>query len=133
MQSRDAIGRHVLADLHGIPVTSLRDRGLLLATLREALTREGFHILRQVSHSFPGEIAGATGVFLLGESHAAFHSYPEFEYLSVDIFSCGSADPAAAVAYVEAVLRPSRVHLSSHDRGLLPHFHRAAVHESPDG
>lgn len=131
MQSRDAIGRHVLADLHGIPEDRLRDRGLLLATLREALTKEGFHILRQVSHSFPGEIAGVTGVFLLGESHAAFHSYPEFEYLSVDIFSCGAADPAAAIDHITAALGPSRVHLSSHDRGLLHYFHGAAGPRMP--
>ena len=40
---------------------------------------------------FPGYNSGVTGVFILSESHAAFHSYPEYRYLAVDIFSCGNS------------------------------------------
>lgn len=32
---------------------------------------------------------GITGVVLLAESHIALHSWPELNYLAIDIFTCG--------------------------------------------
>lgn len=111
------IGRHLLADLYGITGDRLRNRSNLLSILREALLREGFHILRQSSFTFPGDHAGVTGVFLLGESHAAFHTYPEFGYMSLDIFSCGRADPVPVVHRVCDALGAAEMDLSTHERG----------------
>lgn len=117
MPSPRDIGRHVLADLYGIAEDRLRNRSELLSMFREALLREGFHILRQSSFTFPGDHAGVTGVFLLGESHAAFHTYPEFGYMSLDIFSCGRADPASVVHRVSDALGAAHMDLSTHRRG----------------
>lgn len=117
MPPSGAIGQHVLADLYGIAADRLQNKPELLSVLREALMQEGFHILRQSSFAYPGEHAGVTGVFLLGESHAAFHTYPEFEYMSLDIFSCGKADPSSVARRVGEVLAATYIDLSTHGRG----------------
>jgi S-adenosylmethionine decarboxylase len=49
-----------------------------------------------------------TGVFLLAESHASYHTYPEFGFLAVDFFTCGSCDPLAVAAHVLDALAPAR-------------------------
>lgn len=40
---------------------------------------------------------GVTGFFLLSESHCSYHTYPENDYIAVDIFTCGK-DPGDVTA-----------------------------------
>lgn len=99
-----AIGRHVVADLQDVDPALLRDAELLLATVHDALIDAGFTIISEETHRFGAPGFGVTGFLLLSESHAAFHSYPEFRYLALDVFSCGAADPHEAVAAIAARL-----------------------------
>ncbi len=46
---------------------------------------------------------------LLEESHAAVHSYPEHEYLALDIFACGSIDPSTVMDALVSELDPTAV------------------------
>lgn len=56
------------------------------AIFRAALCRAGAHIVADASHQFPG--GGSTCVFVLSESHAALHTWPETGTVNIDIFSC---------------------------------------------
>lgn len=85
-----AVGEHVLADFHGVAPTLLQDSDLLMALLDRCLKRSSFRVLARRCHKFRTGGEGVTGFFLLSESHAAFHSYPERRYIAVDVFSCGS-------------------------------------------
>lgn len=31
-----------------------------------------------------------TGLYLLSESHLSYHTYPETNYISIDVYTCGS-------------------------------------------
>src|SRR4051812_7432542 len=48
-------------------------------------------ILAAHKHDFPG--GGMTGVVILGESHAAIHTWPEMDRAWVELATCG--DPAS--------------------------------------
>jgi S-adenosylmethionine decarboxylase len=111
------IGKHVLADLYGVEPAILESERDLMHLLRDALIRAQFTIVGQLSHKFPGGGAGVTGIILLSESHAAFHTYPEFGYMALDIFSCGAADPEEALGYMSDVLQPERCHMALERRG----------------
>ncbi len=99
-------GSHLLADLYGVNPSLLVDEQELMKMLFDALVRANFHIINQLSYKFPSGGAGVTGMFLLSESHATFHTYPERNYMAVDIFSCGQADPQTALSIVIEVLQP---------------------------
>lgn len=58
----------------------------IVRTFAAALEGAGAHVVEAVSHSFPG--AGLTSVFILSESHAVLHTWPETGTVNVDIFSC---------------------------------------------
>ena len=98
------IGTHAIADLCGVEPNLLRDHELLRLLVRDALNVSGFTIITEAIHRFGAPGFGVTGFFLLSESHAAFHSYPEFGYLALDIFSCGAADPQAVITMVRGRL-----------------------------
>ncbi|MBW8867146.1 MAG: adenosylmethionine decarboxylase [Acidobacteria bacterium] len=53
-----------------------------------ALRRAGATIVKGVCHDFPG--AGLTCVFILSESHAVLHTWPETGTVNIDIFSCST-------------------------------------------
>lgn len=111
------LGRHLLADYFGVAPARLRDARALMGALRRALVAEGFDIRRSASHTFQGGGRGVTGFFLLAQSHAAFHSYPEYGYLALDIYCCGNQEPRVVARALRHTLRPRRVEYALRPRG----------------
>ena len=90
-----------------------------MRVLCSALKEAGFHILRKTgSYQFEKGGQGVTGFVLLAESHAAFHSYPEWGYMALDIYSCGRHDPRPIAKIVQAYLCPKKVVRIFRKRGL---------------
>jgi S-adenosylmethionine decarboxylase len=58
----------------------------IAATFGDALRRAGATIVQAIAHDFPG--TGLTCVFILSESHAVLHTWPETGTINIDIFSC---------------------------------------------
>ena len=115
-----SIGTHMLVDMHGVQAKLLADEQLLVELLVNSLHEAGFNVISHFSHKFPGDQSGVTAMALLSESHAAFHSYPEYEVLAMDIFSCGSANLEEVLRAIVAALRPTRVAKSTTPRGMKP-------------
>jgi S-adenosylmethionine decarboxylase len=63
---------------------------------------------------------GVSGVAVLAESHISVHTWPEHNFAAFDIFMCGEAEPERAAAALQDALRPSRIELTEHRRGILP-------------
>jgi S-adenosylmethionine decarboxylase len=83
----DFYGRHLTVDMVRCGV-DLDDANLVKQHMTGAIERIGATILGVLEHKF--EPQGLTQVFLLSESHASVHTYPEFRSCFVDIFTCGS-------------------------------------------
>lgn len=116
-QDIHSVGTHVLVDMYGVRAELLADERLLSDLLLSSLEQSGFNVIKLVSHKFPGHQAGVTAIALLSESHATFHTYPEYGLLAMDIFSCGSANPGSALNAIVAALAPTRVEKSETMRG----------------
>ena len=110
------LGRHLLADLHGIAPALLTQTGQLEAILRQAALRAGARILHSHFHSF-GAAMGVTGVVLLAESHISIHTWPEAGFAAADIFMCGDARPELALAWIREALDASHCEIRTLIRG----------------
>ena len=104
--SGEVLGRHLIVDMTGLSPAVLRDGDRIMRVLKDALALAGFHLIRSVEHHFVERGAGFTGMVLLAESHAAVHTYPEREYLALDIFACGSIDPSRVMDALVSELGP---------------------------
>jgi S-adenosylmethionine decarboxylase len=63
---------------------------------------------------------GITGVVLLAESHIALHSWPEYGYVAIDIFTCGEkAFPYKSLDYLKEIFKPKKVQIKKIRRGEL--------------
>jgi S-adenosylmethionine decarboxylase len=109
-----APGLHLLIDFWGGEQPSDLDRVERL--LRTAASACGATVLDVRVHGF-GDGGGITGVAILAESHISLHTWPERDYIALDIFLCGNRDPKPALEALRLALRPGRVKVSSHCRG----------------
>ena len=117
-QKKTLIRFHGIAEIRGVDQEKLKDPNFLMDNLRDSLIYSSFTILEEKVMKFPGIDSGVTGFFILSESHAAFHSYPEYEYISLDIFSCGLASPFDAIKYFSKLINAKHFEIDSIERGL---------------
>lgn len=111
-------GKHLLADFFGVAAEKLRDRKKLMRVLCASLKKNGFSIIRKTgSYKFEGGGQGVTGFVLLAQSHAAFHSYPEWNYIALDVYSCGGYDPEPIAKAMGQYLEPRRTRIVFQKRG----------------
>lgn len=89
-----APGVHLLIDFWG--AEHLQDKAHIKEALKKAAEACGATVLKIVLHSF-GKGAGMTGVAVLAESHISIHTWPEINYIALDVFMCGSCDPHKSV------------------------------------
>jgi S-adenosylmethionine decarboxylase len=80
-------GKHFLASYLECNRTALTNIEGLLNALEKGVLASGATILSQATYVFPP--SGLTAVYLLSESHASIHTYPEFGACFVDLFTCG--------------------------------------------
>jgi len=63
---------------------------------------------------------GLTGVVLLAESHIFISTWPEINYVAIDIFTCGEkAFPYKALDYLKKEFKPKKVKINEIKRGLM--------------
>lgn len=110
------VGQHGLLDLYGVEQTIARDQARISEYLIEAANIAQATILKSHFHSFGGH-GGVTGVLLLSESHMSIHTWPEYNFVAIDIFMCGQHQIEPAVSYLQKVFAPEKVDFQLCERG----------------
>ncbi len=83
-----SLGQQLIVELYGCDRTLLDDPSRLERILTESISRAGGTIIRPCFHHFSPH--GVTGVVVIAESHVAIHTWPEFGYCALDVFTCGT-------------------------------------------
>lgn len=109
-------GRHILVDLYGCNPTTLNDVQRLKQILQESARRAKCTIVGELFHQFAPQ--GTSGVVVIAESHLSIHTWPEEQYASADLFTCGDeTDPWAAYEYLRAGLEATDADYQEIKRG----------------
>ena len=110
-------GTHLLLEFWG--AKNLTRLKLVERALSAAVKACGATLLEMSLHRF-SPYGGISGVAVIKESHLSIHTWPEFKYAAIDIFTCGNrATPHKALAYLREVYRPQRVEVREIERGRL--------------
>lgn len=93
-----------------------------IRTIKKALVQavdvSGATLLKIELHKFSPQ--GVLGIALIAESHISIHTWPEYQYAAIDIFTCGNkVDPYRAVASLKSSFKPKRIQLLEIKRGIL--------------
>ena len=114
-----SLGRHLLLELHDCGSEILNNLETVKAALVEAAKRAEATIIDVVFHEF--NPFGISGVVVIAESHLSIHTWPEYRYAAVDIFSCGdSLKPGEAASYLVDQFQASRASCVEVKRGVFP-------------
>jgi len=102
------VGNEISAVFFGVDLKIINDTEFLFKTLREGLEKEKFGILDFKEHRF--EPQGYTVTFILSESHLAIHTYPEYNSIAFQIYTCRSPDDGIITYnhFIEKV-KPQRI------------------------
>lgn len=115
----EGLGRHLVADFYGCPPVKLSNISALFKILKDAAKAANVEIIGEYGKKFdwPG---GVSVVLIIKESHLSIHTWPEFGYAAIDIYTCGkSIDPWKALEVVRAELIPETVTIMEVKRGLM--------------
>jgi len=108
------VGNNICCVMHGVSENILNDYLLLKKILIKALEKDNFGVLEEVSHKF--EPVGFSIVVLLSESHASIHTYPEYNSLVFNLYSCRcSGDGKKVVKFLKEGLNPGDVEFFERD------------------
>ncbi|MTI29827.1 polyamine aminopropyltransferase [Xanthovirga aplysinae] len=99
-----ALGRHIIVELYKCDPEILRDVVLVRKRMEEAAQEAGATIINSTFHHFSP--LGVSGVVVIQESHLAIHTWPEYGYAAVDLFTCGnSVNPWASYQYLKQAFK----------------------------
>ena len=80
------LGKHAIIDLSECDIEILKNSDLIQDILVRAADLARVTIVGGLDHSFSPH--GYTAVLILEESHFSIHTWPEFNYASIDLYSC---------------------------------------------
>ncbi len=113
-----ALGTHLLVELRGCNSKLLNDlkkvEDILVAAAKEAHAT----VIESRFHKFSP--FGISGVVVIAESHLTIHTWPEYGYAAVDVFTCGEVlKPEVAANYMIDKFQSRSPSIVEVKRGLL--------------
>ena len=117
-ESAKAYGDHYLVDLHGCDASVIERVEPTKVALLSAAERFGSTIIKYFFHQFSP--AGVSGVILIAESHFSVHTWPESNFVAVDIYTSGDVmQPDIAITLLQDAFRSDRVEIVRVTRGKI--------------
>ncbi|MGL5709373.1 MAG: adenosylmethionine decarboxylase, partial [Cetobacterium sp.] len=96
----------------------LKDPVLVDKHMNEAARIANATIVESVFHHF--NPYGVSGAVIISESHLAIHTWPEYGYAAVDVFTCGDKiNPWTAFKFLEDVFKSDRSESIEVPRGMV--------------
>lgn len=123
-----ALGKHLLIELRECNTEILNDLKKVQDVLITAAKVAEATIVEVAFHEFSP--FGISGMVIIVESHLSIHTWPEYNYAAVDIFTCGDIlKPEKAVAYLIEKFQSKNPSVVELKRGILSTKDRKLAHK----
>ena len=117
-----SIGHHYIVEASGCDPEILGNVGKVQQILVKAAEAAGAKVWAVSFHRF--QPSGVSGVVVISESHLSVHTWPEFRYAAMDIYTCGdNVDPEKGIEYAVEAFGASSSHITEMTRGLHDEDH----------
>ena len=114
----EALGRQILVEFYDCKESSINDVEYIESALIKATEASRATIISHNFHKFSPY--GVSGVVVIAESHVTIHTWPEYSYAAVDIFTCGDTiDPWVIQEHLKETFDSQTVSSMEMKRGLF--------------
>lgn len=111
------LGQHILVEFCNCDPFVLNNKKLVHNHMTEAAVRSNATVITSAFHHFSPH--GVSGVVVIAESHLAIHTWPEYGYAAVDLFTCGtSVDPWRAFEHLKECFKAQHYTIKEMQRGI---------------
>ena len=87
-----SLGRHIIVEFYNCSPEKINNVSHIEQSMLKAAELAGATIINSTFHHFSP--FGVSGVIVIEESHLAIHTWPEYQFASIDLFTCGDlVDP----------------------------------------
>lgn len=111
------LGQHWLVELQACETKTLREVKTVAEIMEAAVEASGATKVESRFHQF--NPYGVSGVIIIMESHFTVHTWPEYAYAAVDIFTCGDLiNTEKAVNFLQEAFGAKQVSTQLIERGV---------------
>lgn len=112
------VGQHILVDYYDCQAPDFDRHDFIQTEMTLAAQRMGAEIVKVEIHKF--NPIGISGVVVISQSHLTIHTWPEYKYAAVDIFTCGMDMRAElAISSLRDALGASEIQIRRFERGRI--------------
>lgn len=112
-----ALGNHILVEFMGCIPEVMNDVSVIEEAMVAAADIAGATVINSTFHHFSPY--GVSGVVVIQESHLAIHTWPEYGYAAVDLFTCGEMDAWISFDHLKKVFGAKNYSAIEMKRGAL--------------
>ncbi|MBN1154230.1 polyamine aminopropyltransferase [candidate division KSB1 bacterium] len=114
----ESLGRHILVEFFNCNPEILNDVMEMESSMFNAATISGATVINSHFHHFSPY--GVSGVVIIQESHLSVHTWPEYQYASADLYTCGEGvNPWLAFDYLQDTFQAKNYSVLELHRGSL--------------
>ncbi|MCH8547872.1 MAG: adenosylmethionine decarboxylase [Balneolaceae bacterium] len=114
----EALGKQILVEFYDCDSDKINDVIYIENSLIQATKASNATIISHNFHKFSPY--GVSGMVVIAESHVAIHTWPEYKYAAVDIFTCGDTiDPWVIQEQLKDYFESKNVSSMEMKRGLF--------------
>lgn len=111
------IGQHIIAEFW--QCQNSNSTQVIKEALLRAVKACRAELLALKIHRFSPK--GISGIAMIGESHISLHTWPENDYMAIDIFTCGQkVKPYLALEALKKIFQPKHLKIIKLKRGMKP-------------
>lgn len=94
-----SLGTHYIWDIHEVDALGISHESDVKVLLHNLCGLTPLQIVGESYKQF--EPVGVTAILLLSESHLSIHTWPEHNFIAIDLFSCRPIDHQAITAFIK--------------------------------
>ena len=126
-----ALGTHLLVELRDCNPKIIKDLAKVKNALVSAAKEAKATIVDISFHEF--NPFGISGMVIIAESHLSIHTWPEYSYAAVDIFTCGDLiKPEVAASFLIKEFESRTPSIVELKRGILSPANKKLPHKVTD-
>lgn len=114
----ESLGRHLIIELYDCNPKNISDVKRVEEVMLAATNAIRAKIVDTIFHTFTPY--GVSGIIVIAESHLAIHTWPEYKFASIDVYTCGKKiNPWRAYKILEKGFEAKSANAMEMKRGVI--------------